>query len=232
MSYDHLKQKEEAWEVAVGRMLAEGAKLSEVLAYLKAESCSEFSAVTVLAGALGVRSSDAFELVNGSGLWQQERQRNKQLEDLFYRICEDIAEKEKREAQEADASAADTDAFSHQKALDAHAIALVHEMAGHVAGTGATSLQSLTSRDVRVVCIKILGWLKSQHRSGRQISFRVNPQHQWVQLFDVWRELDPRIGAVFALIDDHVAFHDNISETARREAWATADQLFNPPIMR
>lgn len=84
---------------------------------------------------------------------------------------------------------------------------------------------------LRVVAIKLLGWLKSQHQTGRQKPLALNKKFEWCN--DLKKLISSEIffSDVLMVDGDSLDFARDISPDLRRQLCAEADRKYTPRLM-
>jgi hypothetical protein len=81
---------------------------------------------------------------------------------------------------------------------------------------------------LRVVAIKLLGWLKAQHRLGKESALQLDSHYQWcVELKRLVAECRA-FSEVFREENDTLVFRDDIEQAKRVAARSVADKEYNP----
>jgi hypothetical protein len=83
---------------------------------------------------------------------------------------------------------------------------------------------------LRVLCIKLLGWMKSQHRIGKLRPLQLKAEHEWAQNLrcvtseKLWSE-------VFELSGDELGFCATLTVEQRFDLCAAVDREYQPTLM-
>ncbi|RKZ47026.1 MAG: hypothetical protein DRR16_17830 [Candidatus Parabeggiatoa sp. nov. 3] len=92
--------------------------------------------------------------------------------------------------------------------------------------------ECLGQRELRVISIKILSWLKSQNRLLKKRPLRLNMQHPWCANLSDWLKQDEVLAKVLAISDNHCDFGDEVSETERKAIIIMVDKEYQPKLMK
>jgi hypothetical protein len=93
-------------------------------------------------------------------------------------------------------------------------------------------LAGFDRKDLRLLGMTLLSWLKMQHRFRKQRPLPIDLEFSWCQdlkrLLDVW----PELGALFELSGDKCDFRDGVSEQDRWRLREQADLAYRPTVKR
>jgi hypothetical protein len=90
---------------------------------------------------------------------------------------------------------------------------------------------SIGARNFRIVAIKLLGWLKSQARLGKQYPLKVNCRYRWCQDLTILITEHGFLGELVELSDETLIWRVDVSEPTRRQVCSFVDREYNPPLM-
>lgn len=99
-------------------------------------------------------------------------------------------------------------------------------------------LQGFSSRDIRVVVIEILGWLKLEHkrelwiREGKKTRLKplmLNYNYPWCQNLQEMMNKEVLLNQYFCIEDNKFDFSSNITEEKRKKARKKAFDYYDPP---
>jgi hypothetical protein len=90
--------------------------------------------------------------------------------------------------------------------------------------------QILGSRDLRVVCIKLLGWLKSQHREFRKRGLMLDDHFVWCANLKRWIAQGGSLSDMFCISNNVFDFRPTVSHTDRKAIRALVNDKHHPPV--
>lgn len=113
---------------------------------------------------------------------------------------------------------------------------VIHDLLDYVnEGTLCESLQSgadtIGSHRLRVVAIKVLGWLKSQHRMATKCALALNRSHTWCENLEVWMQLGSPLSECFEIGEDGFDFRAEVTQDERDDIRAMVDTHHQPRLM-
>lgn len=84
---------------------------------------------------------------------------------------------------------------------------------------------------MRVIAIKVLGWMKSQHRMGKLRPLRLKPAWSWCnELSELMSRLDI-FSDVLELQTSGIVFKSSLSEKTKLEICELVDRKYEPRLM-
>lgn len=84
---------------------------------------------------------------------------------------------------------------------------------------------------VRIVGIKILGWLKAMFRTGKRRPLTFNESHSWCQNFRVLMSELPELRDLFEVKQGHIDFQSSVSEAEQLDIRKFVDAHYNPKLI-
>ncbi len=94
-----------------------------------------------------------------------------------------------------------------------------------------TAQKELGDERLRVVVLKILGWLKSQHRLGRLRTLTIKQEYAWCQDAILLIKDRGLLLSTFQISEGSIKFADSIAEEKQAELCAIVDSKFSPRLM-
>jgi len=88
----------------------------------------------------------------------------------------------------------------------------------------------LGREEVRLLAIKLLGWLKSRNRFQRNRPLALNKHRPWCRELVDWLTHDERLASLFSASEDSFDFRDDVPEELRRAIWAKVDAEYSPRL--
>ena len=103
-----------------------------------------------------------------------------------------------------------------------------------ICGAEMESLRAtIGTQRLRVLIIKILGWLKAEARSGKSCRpLEVSPTHEWVVDLQKALEVSDQFRSALTLSGTALSLHTKTSDSDQSALLKTVDQRFTPPLMR
>ena len=101
---------------------------------------------------------------------------------------------------------------------------------GAACGWLAAVEQQIGHLRLRVIAIKILSRLKSQHRFPKIRPLELNLSYPWCADLQDHLMGQPKFAALFVVSEGAMDFHGSISDDVRREIRARANERYNPPL--
>jgi hypothetical protein len=93
----------------------------------------------------------------------------------------------------------------------------------------APAVGRIGEKEVRVVAIKLLGWLKERAREGRQLWLAFKKSYPWCQNLLLLLETPP-VAELFEVDGNRIDFHDNIEVDERQEIEKYVDLGYKPRV--
>ena len=84
---------------------------------------------------------------------------------------------------------------------------------------------------MRVVAVKVLGWMKSQHRIGKLRPLQLKSSQSWTQELSNLMSEHQLFSEVLELRDSAVVFNSSLSEEGQLEICALVDREHEPRLM-
>lgn len=102
---------------------------------------------------------------------------------------------------------------------------------GQVASTSMRDAEVLIGSDrLRVVSIKLLSWMKSQHRMGKLRRLQLEKEHAWCEDLRQLMGSTAMLDNVLEIQDHSLDFAAALADESRAELCAAADQSYSPPL--
>jgi len=102
---------------------------------------------------------------------------------------------------------------------------------GHVADWLVAIERNIGRERLRVLCIKVLGWLKSQNHLRTKRALDLNMAYPWcAELAGVLAQ-DAHLAAIFAVAENTFDFREDVSDELRNEIRAMVDKDYEPRLM-
>ena len=92
--------------------------------------------------------------------------------------------------------------------------------------------EAIGKKELRVVAIKILNWLKAQKRTSKNISLTIKNEHDWCKNLKHWLAHDALLANLFYIHENKYNFLPTVKENLRKKIRDTVDHSFKPPLMR
>lgn len=91
--------------------------------------------------------------------------------------------------------------------------------------------EELGDEGLRVVVLKILGWLKSQHRLGRLRALTIKHEYAWCQDTMLLMKDRGLLLGTFQINESCIKFVDSIVDDEQSELCELVDRKFRPRLM-
>ena len=102
---------------------------------------------------------------------------------------------------------------------------------GHTADWLVAIELNIGRERLRVLCIKVLGWLKSQNRIRTKRPLDLNMAYPWCAELASVLVQDAHLAAIFAVVESAFDFREDVSDELRNEIRAKVDKDYEPRLM-
>lgn len=100
-----------------------------------------------------------------------------------------------------------------------------------VAGLLAAAEERIGDDRLRILAIKLLAWMKAQHRSRKLRPLTLADDFTWCNDLRHVLRYDDTLTAVFAIKDHTLNFVDSLPTSERLALCETVDSRYRPPLM-
>jgi hypothetical protein len=90
--------------------------------------------------------------------------------------------------------------------------------------------EKLGKLELRLISIKLLGWIKSQHRCLKKQPLKLEKKYPWS--FDLirWLDEDKELSTLFVISEGKLDFSNKVTENERETIRAFVNSEYNPPL--
>jgi hypothetical protein len=92
--------------------------------------------------------------------------------------------------------------------------------------------EKIGNKELRVVSIKILSWLKAQNKTSNKILLSIKDEYDWCQNLKRCLIYDKNLASIFYIHNNKCDFLPTVNEELRDQIRKTVDNNYNPPLMR
>lgn len=104
---------------------------------------------------------------------------------------------------------------------------------GQISNTSIRDAEDIIGKyRLRILCIKLLGWMKSQHRIGKPSRLHLKKEHAWCKDLRELMLSTAMFDNVLEIQNHFLDFATSLTQESRSELCATADQLYDAPLWR
>ena len=90
--------------------------------------------------------------------------------------------------------------------------------------------EKLGKLDLRLISIKLLGWLKSQHRCLKKRPLKLEKKYPWSNDLIRWVEEYKELSTLFVVSEGKLDFSGEVPEIERGKIRAFVNSEYNPPL--
>lgn len=94
-----------------------------------------------------------------------------------------------------------------------------------------TVFAKISPQDFRVVCIKILEWMKSQNRIRYKNAMAIDRKYDWCNNLEIWISTDSNSAKIFEIAQEEFSLNRRLNELERAELYKYVDDNYHPPLM-